>query len=67
MRDLLAELNTAIDKGYACVYCSIIETRGSTPQKAGAGRGFPLTLVDPVEGNSFPPQTSDYPEAAVLG
>src|SRR6516162_5290677 len=36
MRDLLAELNTAIDKGYACVYCSIIETRGSTPQKAGA-------------------------------
>src|SRR5881396_2402216 len=36
MRDLLAELNTALDQRRACVYCSVIETRGSTPQKAGA-------------------------------
>jgi xanthine dehydrogenase accessory factor len=36
MRDLLAELTTAIDQGRNCVYCAIVETRGSTPQKAGA-------------------------------
>jgi xanthine dehydrogenase accessory factor len=36
MRDLLTELNTALDQGRACVWCSIVETRGSTPQKAGA-------------------------------
>src|SRR5207249_629302 len=36
MRDLLAELTTALDTGMDCVYCSVVETRGSTPQKAGA-------------------------------
>src|SRR5256714_10054411 len=36
MRDLLADLNTALDQGRECVYCSVVETRGSTPQKAGA-------------------------------
>src|SRR5438105_2703882 len=36
MRDLLAELTAALDQGRDCVYCSVIETRGSTPQKAGA-------------------------------
>src|SRR5437867_657016 len=36
MRELLAELNEALAKGRACVYCSVVETRGSTPQKAGA-------------------------------
>ena len=36
MRDLLAELTTILDQGRDCVYCSVIETRGSTPQKAGA-------------------------------
>src|SRR5438046_405707 len=36
MRDLLAELTKALDGGRPCVYCSIVETRGSTPQKAGA-------------------------------
>ncbi len=36
MRDLLAELTTVLDQGRDCVYCSVIETRGSTPQKAGA-------------------------------
>src|SRR5580700_10416577 len=36
MRDLLAELNTALDQQRPCVYCSVVETRGSTPQKAGA-------------------------------
>jgi xanthine dehydrogenase accessory factor len=36
MRDLLAELTAVLDHGRDCVYCSVVETRGSTPQKAGA-------------------------------
>src|SRR2546421_12757238 len=36
MRELLAELNSALQQGRECVYCSVVETRGSTPQKAGA-------------------------------
>src|SRR5213594_2517519 len=36
MRDLLAELTKALAGGRPCVYCSVVETRGSTPQKAGA-------------------------------
>src|SRR5436853_1193936 len=36
MRDLLAQLTSALDGGRPCVYCSVVETRGSTPQKAGA-------------------------------
>jgi xanthine dehydrogenase accessory factor len=36
MRELLTELNRALDEGRDCVYCSVVETRGSTPQKAGA-------------------------------
>jgi xanthine dehydrogenase accessory factor len=36
MRELLAELTNALDHGRDCVYCSVVETRGSTPQKAGA-------------------------------
>src|SRR3954469_14565704 len=36
MHDLLADLTAALDAGRRCVYCSVVETRGSTPQKAGA-------------------------------
>src|SRR5438093_8607910 len=36
MRDLLTDLKTALDQRRDCVYCSLVETRGSTPQKAGA-------------------------------
>ncbi len=36
MRELLQELTSALDQGRDCVYCSLVETRGSTPQKAGA-------------------------------
>jgi xanthine dehydrogenase accessory factor len=36
MRDLLADLTTTLSDRRACVYCVIVETRGSTPQKAGA-------------------------------
>jgi len=36
MRELLAELLTCFERRRTCVYCSVVETRGSTPQKAGA-------------------------------
>jgi xanthine dehydrogenase accessory factor len=36
MRELLAELTAALEARRDCVYCSVVETRGSTPQKAGA-------------------------------
>src|SRR5437763_11454856 len=36
MRELLAELTGALDQSRACVFCAVVETRGSTPQKAGA-------------------------------
>jgi xanthine dehydrogenase accessory factor len=36
MRELLSELHNVLESGRACVYCALIETRGSTPQKAGA-------------------------------
>jgi xanthine dehydrogenase accessory factor len=36
MRELLAEVNVALDQGRPCIYCAVVDTRGSTPQKAGA-------------------------------
>jgi xanthine dehydrogenase accessory factor len=36
MREILAEVMLALDWGKECVLCSLVETRGSTPQKAGA-------------------------------
>src|SRR5215213_8145433 len=36
MRELLAELTATLDRRLPCVYCAVVETRGSTPQKAGA-------------------------------
>jgi xanthine dehydrogenase accessory factor len=36
MRELLAELTKLLELGRPCVYCLVVETRGSTPQKAGA-------------------------------
>jgi xanthine dehydrogenase accessory factor len=36
MRELLAELTAALAQRHTCVYCAVVETRGSTPQKAGA-------------------------------
>jgi xanthine dehydrogenase accessory factor len=36
MRTLLAELTAALDQERPCVCCMVVETRGSTPQKAGA-------------------------------
>jgi xanthine dehydrogenase accessory factor len=36
MRDLLTELTAALERRRPCVFCAVVETRGSTPQKAGA-------------------------------
>jgi xanthine dehydrogenase accessory factor len=36
MRELLAEVTAALEQRRPCVWCAVVETRGSTPQKAGA-------------------------------
>src|SRR5437660_2182122 len=36
MRELLAAVTAALDQRRECIHCSLVETRGSTPQKAGA-------------------------------
>lgn len=36
MRELLAQLTEAHSQGRSLAYCRLVETRGSTPQKAGA-------------------------------
>src|SRR5207248_904060 len=36
MRQLLVTLTDSLDARRPCVLCSVVETRGSTPQKAGA-------------------------------
>ncbi|MFP6701491.1 MAG: XdhC family protein, partial [Planctomycetaceae bacterium] len=36
MREILAELIEAVGRGRRVAYTSLVETRGSTPQKAGA-------------------------------
>jgi xanthine dehydrogenase accessory factor len=36
MRELLTELTRSLEQGRLFVFCSVVETRGSTPQKAGA-------------------------------
>jgi xanthine dehydrogenase accessory factor len=45
MRDLLRNLTDALDRGRECIVCQVVETKGSTPQKAGA-----LMVVDPDGG-----------------
>ena len=36
MRELLAEVDRALALNQPCVWCAVVQTRGSTPQKAGA-------------------------------
>ena len=48
MRELLAELTAALKQRQPCVYCAVVETRGSTPQKAGAAM-LVLPLPAPPE------------------
>jgi xanthine dehydrogenase accessory factor len=45
MRDLVRQINRALEQDRPMVLCQVVETRGSTPQKAGA-----LMVVDPVGG-----------------
>lgn len=45
MRELLRRLTDALEQGREQVICQVVETRGSTPQKAGA-----LMVVDPDGG-----------------
>ncbi|MFL5340997.1 MAG: XdhC family protein [Gemmataceae bacterium] len=43
MRELLQELTDILTAGRPCAFCTLVETRGSTPQKAGAAM---LVLAD---------------------
>jgi xanthine dehydrogenase accessory factor len=36
MREVLSQLTSTLASGKECVYCAVVETRGSTPQKPGA-------------------------------
>jgi xanthine dehydrogenase accessory factor len=45
MRELLKQLTNALDDGREAILCQVVETKGSTPQKAGA-----MMLVDPDGG-----------------
>jgi xanthine dehydrogenase accessory factor len=45
MRDLLRHLTEALEAGREAILCQVVETKGSTPQKAGA-----RMLVDPDGG-----------------
>ena len=47
MRDLLRHLIENLERGRELILCQVVETRGSTPQKAGA-----LMLVDPDGGQA---------------
>jgi xanthine dehydrogenase accessory factor len=47
MRDLLRHLTDALEAGKELIVCQVVETRGSTPQKAGA-----LMIVDPDGGQA---------------
>src|SRR3954452_1576933 len=47
MRDLLRHLIESLERGRELILCQVVETRGSTPQKAGA-----LMLVDPAGGQA---------------
>jgi xanthine dehydrogenase accessory factor len=45
MRELLRQLTETLDAGREAILCQVVQTKGSTPQKAGA-----LMLVDPLGG-----------------
>jgi xanthine dehydrogenase accessory factor len=47
MRDLLRQLNQSLEGGRELILCQVVETRGSTPQKAGA-----LMLLDAAGGQT---------------
>ena len=45
MREMLRSLNDSLNRGRELIVCQVVETKGSTPQKAGA-----LMIVDPDGG-----------------
>lgn len=45
MRELLRQLIDALEQGEERIFCQVVETRGSTPQKASA-----VMIVDPLGG-----------------
>ncbi len=47
MREMIERLLTAVDAGRSVGYCRLVETRGSTPQKAGA------TMLVFADGSQF--------------
>jgi xanthine dehydrogenase accessory factor len=47
MRDVLRQLITALEEDRELIVCQVVETRGSTPQKAGA-----MMVVDPGGGQA---------------
>src|SRR4051794_17929394 len=47
MRDVVRRLTDALGRGREQIVCQVVETRGSTPQKAGA-----LMVVDPGGGQA---------------
>lgn len=47
MRELLRHVTDALEQGRELIVCQVVETRGSTPQKAGA-----LMVVDPQGGQA---------------
>ncbi len=47
MRELLQRLIESLERGRELIFCQVVETKGSTPQKAGA-----LMLVDPDGGQA---------------
>ena len=47
MRDVVRRLTDALERGREQIVCQVVETRGSTPQKAGA-----LMVVDPGGGQA---------------
>ncbi len=47
MRDLVHHMISALERGRELIVCQVVETRGSTPQKAGA-----MMIIDPDGGQS---------------
>ena len=45
MRDVVRHLIEALEQGREPIVCQVVETRGSTPQKAGS-----LMVIDPEGG-----------------
>jgi xanthine dehydrogenase accessory factor len=43
MREVIGQLIKILEKGVEAIVCQVVETRGSTPQKAGS-----MMIVDPA-------------------